>query len=258
MISLLYKIISHIQCAGEQNDAALDEVLQVLRYADHQQTDEDEAQHQYTDDDAADLTDTAYKRYTADDARRDGIQFVVQAGIGGIGGDTGALDEAGEAVHGACQCEYADGDGEYIDAGNTGGFLIGAEREHILAEGGFIPDKPHDSGKDNGEQNIPGDGHSFDLEQGSLYEVGIGGVQIGDGRALIVALLNIQQQTGKQDELRAQRNDEGVQLELCHKEAVEAADQRTDHHGQKNDHRNGQRADLRPHLIGDVGGILQQ
>ena len=61
MISLLYKIISHIQCAGEQNDAALDEVLQVLRYADHQQTDEDEAQHQYTDDDATDLTDTAYK-----------------------------------------------------------------------------------------------------------------------------------------------------------------------------------------------------
>ena len=64
MISLLYKIISHIQCAGEQNDAALDEVLQVLRYADHQQSDEDETQHQYTDDDSTDLTDTAYKRYT--------------------------------------------------------------------------------------------------------------------------------------------------------------------------------------------------
>ena len=49
-----------------------------------------------------------------------------------------------------------------------------------------------------------------------------------------------------------------MQLEFCHEEAVEAADRRADEHGKHNDHGNGQSADLRPHLVGHVSGVLQQ
>ena len=59
------------------------------------------------DDDAADLTDAAHEGHAADDAGRDGVQLVVQAGVGGVGADAGALDEAGEAVHSAGQGEDA-------------------------------------------------------------------------------------------------------------------------------------------------------
>ena len=69
--------------------AALDEVLQVLVDADHGQAHEDQPQHDNADDDAADLTDAAHEGDAADDAGRDGVQLVVEAGVGGVGGRRG-------------------------------------------------------------------------------------------------------------------------------------------------------------------------
>lgn len=39
----LYQILAHIQCAGEQDNAAFDCILQVLIHADHGQANEDQA-----------------------------------------------------------------------------------------------------------------------------------------------------------------------------------------------------------------------
>ena len=57
--SLLDQILAHIRGAGKEDDAALDDVEQVLVDADHVEAHEDQAQHQHTDDDAADLADAA-------------------------------------------------------------------------------------------------------------------------------------------------------------------------------------------------------
>ena len=75
--SLLDQILAHIQGAGKEDDAALDDVEQVLVDADHVQANEDQTQHQNADDDAADLADAADEGDAADDAGRDGVGLVV-------------------------------------------------------------------------------------------------------------------------------------------------------------------------------------
>ena len=215
-------------------------------------------QHHNADNDTSDLTDAAHEGHAADDAGRDGVQLIVQAGVGRVGADTCALDEAGKTIHSAGQGENAHRHAEHIDAGNSGGLLIGAQSEHVLAKGGLVPDEPHDRRQHDGEQHIVGDGRTADAEQAALDKAGVGRVQVGDSHTLVVALLDIQKQHGVEDQLGAQSHDEGVQLEFCHEEAVEAADRRADEHGKHNDHGNGQSTDLRPHLVGHVSGVLQQ
>ena len=105
--SFFHKVFPHIQCAGKQDDSALDEVLQILRHTHHGQTHEDQAQHHNADNDTSDLTDAAHEGHAADDAGRDGVQLIVQAGVGRVGADTCALDEAGKTIHSAGQGENA-------------------------------------------------------------------------------------------------------------------------------------------------------
>ena len=69
--SFFHKVFPHIQCAGKQDDSALDEVLQILRHTHHGQTHEDQPQHDNADNDTSDLTDAAHEGHAADDAGRD-------------------------------------------------------------------------------------------------------------------------------------------------------------------------------------------
>ena len=65
---LFDQVLAHIERAGEQDDAALDQIDQVLRYGSHVQADEDQAEQEHADDDAADLADAADERDAADNA----------------------------------------------------------------------------------------------------------------------------------------------------------------------------------------------
>ena len=167
------------------------------------------------------------------DAGRDGVGLVVEAGVGGVGGHAGTLDETGDGVHGAGQGKDHQRGGKHVDAGDPSGLFIGAQSEHVLAEGGLVPDEPHHDGADHGDPHVVGDGGAVDLGegQGAGDEVGIGLVQTGDGHAVVVAGLHIQQQEGIDDQLAGQGDDEGMQLELGHEEAVEGADGTADNHG---------------------------
>src|SRR5699024_4227398 len=106
-------------------------------------------EHDNADDDTADFTNTTDKGYAADNTGCDGVQFVVHTGVGGVGCDTGGLYEAGPAVHSTGQSKYCNGGGEYVNAGNTGSFLVGAQSKHVLAEGGLVPDEPHEDGQEH-------------------------------------------------------------------------------------------------------------
>ena len=88
---LFGKIFPHIQRAGRQDDAALDDVLHGGVDAQHGQRHEDDPQHEHAQDNAADLAGAADEGNAADDAGRDGVALVVEARRLGDGADTGAL-----------------------------------------------------------------------------------------------------------------------------------------------------------------------
>ena len=114
-----------------------------------------------------------------------------------------------------------------VDAGDPGGLLIGAQGEHILAEGGLVPDEPHDGREDDGVEHIVWEsGWRRRCSEGQVApdEVRYSAwIQAGDGHAVVVARLDIEQQAGVEDQLGAQGDDEGMELELGHEEAVEGS-----------------------------------
>ena len=120
-------------------------------------------QQHHADDDAADLADTADERDAADDAGRDGVQLIVQAGVCRIRADARALDEAGEAVHHARQRENQNGGGGDVHAGDVRSLGIGAYGEHVLAESRLVPDEPHHDGDYDGIPHKVGDGDHIAL-----------------------------------------------------------------------------------------------
>src|SRR5699024_5562446 len=139
---------------------------------------------------------------------------------------------------------------------------VGAQSKHVLAEGGLVPDEPHEDGQEHCVDYVVG---SLDLtacnaEQGRVayYEVPISVGQAGNGHALVVALLNVATQDGVEDQLSSQGNDEGMQLELGYKEAVEGTDESADGHYDQDDHGDGQGADVGPHFIGGIGSLQER
>ena len=80
-MSLLFdEVLAHIQRAGDQNDEALDDVLQAGIDGKEGQRSEDDTQDENAEHDAADLAGAADERNAADDAGRNGITLIVQAG----------------------------------------------------------------------------------------------------------------------------------------------------------------------------------
>ena len=173
------------------------------------------------------------------------VTFVVQAGVGGVGLNTGGLDEALNAVHAARQGVDHDGGQEDVDARDVGGFGVGAHRKHVLAEGGLVPDEPHDRHQDDGIQDVEGNCHALavaggDAEEGAGDEVLVGIAQAGQGLA-VVAVEHVEfQDQAVDDELGGQGDDEGVKAELGHKEAVDQAHDAAHQDDQQDDQGDGQ------------------
>ena len=104
-MSLLFdEVLAHIQRAGDQNDEALDDVLQAGIDGKEGQRSEDDTQDENAEHDAADLAGAADERNAADDAGRNGITLIVQAGGLRDGADARALDKAGVTLHHAREC----------------------------------------------------------------------------------------------------------------------------------------------------------
>ena len=133
--------------------------------------------------------------------------------------------------------------------------LVGAQGEHVLAEGGLVPDEPHEGGADQGDPHVVGNGRAADLQQGAGDKAGVALVKARNGHAVVLAGLDVQQQNGVDDQLGSQGDDEGMQLVLGHKEAVEGADGTADDHGQDQHQQNRRRGQVGPHLAGGVHGL---
>ena len=259
---LANQVLTHIQRAGRQDDETFDDVLQVRVDGQEVQGNEDDTQDEHAQDDAADLTSTTNEGYAADNAGCDGVGLVVEAGGLGDGADTGSLDEAGEAVHETRQGVHHDGGLEDVDAGDVGRLSVGADSKHVLAEGGLVPDEPHGNDHDDGIEHVPGDVHIvLELNHGAGDEVLVGIGQAGEGLA-VVAIAHEEHEDGAVgDQLGGQGDDEGVQGELGHEEAVDKAhDGAHDHNGDDGDDnvgRHGQVGQPREDLVGPVGRLEQ-
>lgn len=78
---LFGQVFAHIQRAGKQDNRALDEELEVLVDRKHVKGHKDNAQDKHAHYDAADLTGAAHKRDAANNAGRNGVALVVEAGV---------------------------------------------------------------------------------------------------------------------------------------------------------------------------------
>ena len=148
---LLGHVLAHIQDAGNQDDRALDDVGDVAGDAQEGHAGHDQLHHEHAQDNAADLTGTTDEGYAADNNSRDGVGFVVQTQGSGRTAQTGSFHETGVAVQSASQHEHADDGEQHVNAGYAGSFFVGADGEHVLTEGGLVPDKPDDRSQDQGQ-----------------------------------------------------------------------------------------------------------
>ena len=234
-MSLLFdEVLAHIQRAGDQNDEALDDVLQAGIDGKEGQRSEDNTQDENTEHDAADLAGAADERNAADDAGRNGITLIVQAGGLRDGADARALDKAGQTVHHARECVDKDRRAENIHAGDIGSLGIRADGEHVLAERRLVPQEPGDGKQDDGIKHIPRQADSADGDHLALDEARITVGQAGQRLAVVIVEHEEHEDQAIGDELRGQRDDEGMQLELCNKETVDKADDCTDGDDRKN------------------------
>ena len=71
---LLHQVLTHIQCAGAEDDRALDDVQAGGADAQHGQGNEDNTQNENAQHDAADLAGTADEGNAADNASCDGME----------------------------------------------------------------------------------------------------------------------------------------------------------------------------------------
>lgn len=76
---LLCNIFPYVNRHGKDDDKALDDELQVRVYAQIVQAVVDDLQYDNADDNARDGTDTAVKRYAADNAAGNRVKVIVQA-----------------------------------------------------------------------------------------------------------------------------------------------------------------------------------
>lgn len=98
-------IFPHIHSAGKQNNRALyNRLRRRIEFKEHKSRVHD-LQQEHTEDNAADFTDTAHKRYAADHARRDGVEFVVHARSRRIRSDTRRFHETGNTVSDSRQAQ---------------------------------------------------------------------------------------------------------------------------------------------------------
>lgn len=95
----LCNVLLHVDGDGDDDDRAADDVLEVCVDAEEIQAVVDRLQDDRADHDAGDGADAAVEGNAADDAARDGVKLVVDAGCSTDGLDTGALEEGGDAVH---------------------------------------------------------------------------------------------------------------------------------------------------------------
>ena len=147
---------------------------------------------------------------------------------------------------------------EHVDAGNLGGFGIGTHGEHVLAEGGLVPDEPHDRHHQEGVEHIPGHGDVVaDLEQGAGDEVLVLVRQAGQGLAVVAVDHKEQQNGAVGDQLRGQGDDEGMQAELGHEEAVDRADDGAHNHDRQDGHNDGHLGHVGEHSAADFGALQQ-
>ena len=77
--SLLSQVLPYIERHGNHNDNSLDDLLPVGVHADEGEAVVDNAEDEHAGDDAGDGSDAAHQRNAADDAGRDGVQFVAHA-----------------------------------------------------------------------------------------------------------------------------------------------------------------------------------
>ena len=93
---------------------------------------DEQPQHDNADNDTSDLTDAAHEGHAADDAGRNGITLIVQAGGLRDGADARALDKAGQTVHHARERVDKDRRAENIHAGDIGSLGIRAQKRSLL------------------------------------------------------------------------------------------------------------------------------
>ncbi len=141
----------------------------------------------------------------------------------------------------------------HIDTGHLGGFLVGTHCEHVLAEGGLVPDHPHQPHQDQGVQHVHRHADTGNCEQRSSHQVAVLRIEARQGLSVVRAHLQVDQDDAVRDQLGGQRHDEGMQVEFRHGEPVDESDHCTgsDCRQQRDDDR--QRLQTREDLVGGDG-----
>ena len=156
LISLFFLyIFQTVKGYGCQDNDTFKDELKVCINTQNRQRVGQRGKDQYTRYNSGNLTDTTDEGDAADDAGRNGIALIVQAGGLRDGADARALDKAGQTVHHARECVDKDRRAENIHAGDIGSLGIRADGEHVLAERRLVPQEPGDGKQDDGIKHIP-------------------------------------------------------------------------------------------------------
>src|SRR5450830_1183282 len=157
-------VLARVDSHGNDNDEAFDDILQVRVDADKVEAISDYHEDQGAKDDAWHSTYTAVKGKPTDDTSCNGIQLITFTGAVGSRADAGSFQGTSQTVKHTCKHVSEHQRFEDVDAGYSGGFDISANRVHVLAEAGFIPQHPDNDNDDHGVNNKVRDWQPKDVE----------------------------------------------------------------------------------------------
>ena len=150
----LLDVLEAVERNGDENDQAGEHELQVGINTQNGQCIGKSGEDQHTDGDAGNLADTAGEGNATDNARGDSVHLPALAVSSGARTDhADALEPRTKAVQDAGEDEGADGNSEDVDTRDGSSLGVAADGEHVLTEGGLVPNEPHDHDSSDGPQD---------------------------------------------------------------------------------------------------------